>query len=380
MAQHDLDIADASGADVLSDMNGAFAALGSTMKGPSAPTSPAAGMMWLDDNTPSSTIWTLFQYDGTDWIALGLLDTTNNRFTPSGNFAVGSAGSPGFTPAGDTDTGLWSPAGNVLAFSTNGTERARITSAGSIGVGTTVPDDMFTVSRNDGGIAGIRAENLATGAGFARFVMYDVRGSVNTRKWDIRNVLGILQYGVLNDAENTFTERFRMTAGGNLLIGTTVDDGSANGISILPGANSVIRVTSGAGARTSMAFYKAGNTSPVGSIVVEDTATSYTTSSDYRLKRDLVELDGAAAAGKLRALRPLTGRFMSESTSAPRRPMFLAHEYAEVVPHAVNGAKDGEQMQAAQYDPLSPVFTAAIVELLDEVAALKARVAALEGG
>ena len=99
MAQHDLDIAGGSGAAVRADINGALAALGSSMKGPSAPTSPAAGMLWVDDNTPSSTVWTVNMYDGTDWIAIGLLDTTNNRFTPSGNFAAGTAGAPGFTPA-----------------------------------------------------------------------------------------------------------------------------------------------------------------------------------------------------------------------------------------------------------------------------------------
>ena len=378
MAQHDLDIAGGSGAAVRADINGALAALGSSMKGPSAPTSPAAGMLWVDDNTPSSTVWTVNMYDGTDWIAIGLLDTTNNRFTPSGNFAAGTAGAPGFTPAGDSDTGLWSPAGNVMAVATNGAERMRVTSTGAVGIGTTTPDDVVTVSRSDGNIAGLRAENLAAGGGFSRIVMYDVRGSVDARKWDVRNVTGILQYGVLNDAESTFTERFRMTAGGNLLIGTTADDGSANGFALLPGANSVMRITSGAGARTNMAFYKAGGTL-VGSIATSDTATTYATSSDYRMKRDLAELDGTTAAEKLRALRPLTGRFMSEGTSAPVRPMFLAHEYAEVAPHAVNGAKDGEAMQSAQYDPLSPVFTAAIVGLLDDVAALKARVAALEG-
>lgn len=379
MAQHDLDIANASGAAVRADINGALAALGSTMKGPSAPTSPLAGMAWLDDNTPSSTVWTLNVYDGTDWIALGLLDTTNNRFTPTGNFAAGSAGAPGFSPAGDTDTGLFAPAANVVAIATDGAERLRVSSTGLVGVGTTTPADMVTAARSDGGIVGFRVENLNVSGGFPRIAMYDVRGSVDARKWDIRNVTGILQYGVLNDAESTFTERFRMTAGGNLLIGTTADDGSANGFSLLPGANSVMRVTSGAGARTNVAFYKVGGTL-VGSIATSDTATTYATSSDYRLKRDLVALDGVTAAEKLRALRPLMGRFANEASSAPERPMFLAHEYAEVAPHAVNGVKDGEAMQSAQYDPLSPVFTAAIVDLLDEVAALKARVAALEGG
>jgi hypothetical protein len=83
MAQHDLDVANASGSSVRADLNLALAALGSTMKGSSAPSAPLAGMMWLEDDNPSSTVWTLRIYDGTDWIALGTVDTTGNSFSPA---------------------------------------------------------------------------------------------------------------------------------------------------------------------------------------------------------------------------------------------------------------------------------------------------------
>jgi hypothetical protein len=90
MTQHDLDIANASGAVVRADINNALVALGTTMKGPNAPPAPAAGMIWLDDNTPSTTIWTLKIYDGTDWITIGLLDTSANIYTASGS-TIGTA-------------------------------------------------------------------------------------------------------------------------------------------------------------------------------------------------------------------------------------------------------------------------------------------------
>lgn len=48
-----------------------------------APGGPTTGMLWLDNDTPSATIWTLKQYDGADWIELGRLDTINNIFIPS---------------------------------------------------------------------------------------------------------------------------------------------------------------------------------------------------------------------------------------------------------------------------------------------------------
>lgn len=371
MSQHDLDVANGSGAAVRADINSALEALGTTMKGSSAPSAAAAGMMWVDDDTPSATDWTVNIYDGSDWSAMGRLDVTNNRFVPNGLFQLGSASAPGFAPAGDSDTGLWSPAANTLAMSTNGAERWRLTSSGLLGVGTTSPGDMVTASRSDGTVVGLRAENLNAGGGFPRVLLYDVRGSMDARKWDVRNAAGALTYGVLNDAEDAFTERFRMTTGGNFLVGTSAEHGSANGIALLPGEDSVIRVTSGAGSRFNVGFYKAGGTL-VGGIATNDFSTHYGTSSDYRLKRDLTDIEGAEAAAMIASLRPLMGRFVAEASSAPKRPMFLAHELALVVPHAVTGGKDGEQMQTAQYDPLLPVLVAALTHALDRIAALEA--------
>jgi hypothetical protein len=83
MPQHDLVIDNASGAAVRADLNNALAALGSRMKGPNAPPAPIAGMIWVDDDTPSATVWTVKQYDGADWIDLGRLDITANIYIPS---------------------------------------------------------------------------------------------------------------------------------------------------------------------------------------------------------------------------------------------------------------------------------------------------------
>jgi hypothetical protein len=52
---------------------------------------------------------------------------------------AGTAGAPAVTTTGDLDTGIFFPAANTLAFSTNGTEDARFDSAGNFGIGTTSP-------------------------------------------------------------------------------------------------------------------------------------------------------------------------------------------------------------------------------------------------
>lgn len=84
MSQHDMILDNADGATFRADANAAVQALASSSKGNSAPSTPYAGQLWLDDNTPSSTVWTLNRYDGTDWIVEGYLDTTNNLFIPAG--------------------------------------------------------------------------------------------------------------------------------------------------------------------------------------------------------------------------------------------------------------------------------------------------------
>ena len=57
----------------------------------------------------------------------------------------GSASAPAITGA-DTDTGMWNPAANTLAWSTGGSERMRVDSSGNVGIGTSSPSTKFEVS------------------------------------------------------------------------------------------------------------------------------------------------------------------------------------------------------------------------------------------
>jgi len=54
--------------------------------------------------------------------------------------AGGSAASPAFSFSGDTNTGIFSPAADTLAFATGGAEVMRFTSSGSGGIGTATPN------------------------------------------------------------------------------------------------------------------------------------------------------------------------------------------------------------------------------------------------
>ena len=78
MSQHDMTLDNASGAAFRADANAALQALASTSKGNTAPATPYAGQHWIDDNTPGSSKWSEFVFDGTDWIKLREIDATNN--------------------------------------------------------------------------------------------------------------------------------------------------------------------------------------------------------------------------------------------------------------------------------------------------------------
>ena len=81
------------------------------------------------------------------------------RVTGTGQtlFTDGSESLPSITNIGDTNTGIFFPAADTIAFSEGGSEAMRITSDGNVGIGTTAPHDagsnfnMLTLNGAKGG-------------------------------------------------------------------------------------------------------------------------------------------------------------------------------------------------------------------------------------
>jgi hypothetical protein len=168
-------------------------------------------------------------------------------------------------------------------------------------------------------------------------------------------------------------ERARIDSSGRLLIGTT--SATVNpGVSIEPSG----RINIGRSNDDAVAeFYRSGTR--VGQINVTTTATSYITSSDYRLKEEIQPMTGALA--KVAALKPCTYKWKLNGESGQG---FIAHELAEVVPDAVIGEKDAVnedgsiKPQGIDTSFLVATLTAAIQEQQAMIEELKTKVAALE--
>ena len=92
----------------------------------------------------------------------------------------------------------------------------------------------------------------------------------------------------------------------------------------------------------------------VGTITVSGTATAYNTSSDYRLKENVVyDWD---ATTRLKQLKPARFNFIADADTTVDG--FLAHEAQAVIPESVTGTKDA--MRDEEY-----VVTAAVEEVTD---------------
>jgi hypothetical protein len=126
-------------------------------------------------------------------------------------FVAGTASDPAITTTGDTNTGIFFPAADTIAFAEGGAEAMRIDSSGRVGIGTSSPGRLLTVS-NTSGDPFISIVGAASNEGGLLF------GD------NASDAAGQIRYLHSSDAMHfvtNATERMRIDSSGNVGIGTS---------------------------------------------------------------------------------------------------------------------------------------------------------------
>jgi hypothetical protein len=119
--------------------------------------------------------------------------------------------------------------------------------------------------------------------------------------------------------------------------------------------------------------FRVGGTTTVGGITLSASSTSFNTSSDYRLKENVVELTGAT--DRIKQIPVHRFNFIADPDKTVDG--FLAHEVQSVVPEAITGTHnevdaDGNPVyQGIDQSKLVPLLVATIKELEARITALE---------
>jgi len=291
-------------------------------------------------------------------------DATNNRITVEGvakplliknNSSTTSA--IAFDQAVDSN----------YTFSQSGTVKMILNSSGNVGVGTVTPYSKLHV--DTGGVT--------TSAGG-----FTLRNAANqAHHWYLSdNVTSTFEVGSGSGVFrwiNGNGEAMRVDGNAYLLVGKTSANTTAPGVWLYTQPDGYGRINfikgsaSGTGSTPACQFYYNGTA--VGGINNSSTATTYGTSSDYRLKENVQPMQGALAT--VAALKPVTYTWKADGSQGQG---FIAHELQEVVPDCVTGTKDAVDAEGnPQYQGVDTSFL--VATLVKAIQELKAEVDALKG-
>jgi len=184
------------------------------------------------------------------------------------------------------------------------------------------------------------------------------------------------------------TERMRIDISGNLLVGksSASNDVTTAGQLFFPAGKSVITNNGDAAQNLVLAHYNSTgspiaiefyrNSTVVGNITKSSSGTTYNTTSDRRLKDNIEPI--ADGTEKLMAMKPVTHTWKADPNTGETVHGFIAQEMQEIVPEAVSGDPDGEEMMSMDYGRITPVLVAALQDAHKKIEALEERLAELE--
>ena len=284
---------------------------------------------------------------------------------------------------------------------TANTTRLTIDSSGKVGIGTSSPARNLHIHST--GNTDLHLTNTTTGTGSADGGSVTMAGT--TMILNNREVGDVRVY-------TQSTERMRIDSSGVMIWKSTSPQRvPAVNTTEMMGDGTVGQTlrfnTSHASPRGAVQFFYNGGF--VGGISQSTTSTVYATSSDYRLKTNVLPMTGATATFK--QLKPVNFEWIADGT---RVDGFLAHELGEVIPAAATGSKDAMRdeeytvteaveatydeegtevtaaveavmatrsvpdMQGIDQSKIVPLLTAALQEAIAKIESLETRLTALE--
>ena len=286
----------------------------------------------------------------------------------------------------------WIVQNDYVSASTSGSERIRITSTGQLLLGETSAFDSNVAMQFRKDNAGSQSRFIFrnrgnNGSSRVRLVMSTLNRAANG---DIFSGMEQYQSGgmaIFNGQSDTSHCNISFFAGnwqpitlknGNVSGGDAIHCraywGTSNGIQMEVGGPQ-------SGTHKSIRFQTSHYGGERGYIGVTLGGTSYNSSSDYRMKQDVVDLTGAI--DRVKSFKPRRFKWKEEPTYTVDG--FLAHEASTVVPESVDGEKDAvdsegdPKYQVMDNSRLVPVLTAALKEAIAKIETLETKVAALEG-
>jgi hypothetical protein len=310
--------------------------------------------------------------------------------TINGTTGVAGVDGTASTPAiqgNDTNTGIFFPSADTIAFAEGGAEVARFDSSGNLGIGTSSPTTRLNVQ-----IPSVSSNNAEimrlTDAVLCDFkILLDRSTTLGSSIAKVNTASGNMAF------ETSNSERMRIDSSGNVYMGATSTSASAR-INVVAGGQTcsyfsntntsdLFEVRGNNGGSSGSAMYvmpmRFGDSTLRGSIYWTGSAVQYNTSSDYRLKENIAPMTGALA--KVALLKPCTYTWKESGIESQG---FIAHELQEVVPECVTGEKDAVEedgsikAQGIDTSFLVATLTAAIQEQQAIITDLKARIETLE--
>ena len=248
----------------------------------------------------------------------------------------------------------------ILQLATNsGTTAVTIDASQNVGIGTSSPITNLTIATGNspsstyipllvkGGNAGVGGD----GGGIA--FSTSLASAITSASQAASAIRSLNSYGSESNGEegslafytnhrtgaNTYTgltEKMRIDSSGNVLVGITVTTQTpVTGMNVTPQGNVGIGHVTGTVSGSNYITFNYNGTL-IGQVYQNGTnAVAYATSSDYRLKDNVLPMTGALE--KVSQLKPVTYKWKSDGSDGQG---FIAHELQAVVPDCVHGEKD----------------------------------------